>query len=86
MSIFKSKVLQVFFVGLVLPFAMLSTSVQAEKYPNGPVTMVVPWKPGGGTDRTARLFAPYLSKTLGVPVKVVNCLLYTSPSPRDQRG
>ena len=43
MSIFKSKVLQVFFVGLVLPFAMLSTSVQAEKYPNGPVTMVVPW-------------------------------------------
>ena len=35
MSIFKSKVLQVFFVGLVLPFAMLSTSVQAEKYNNG---------------------------------------------------
>lgn len=72
MSIFKSKVLQVFLVGIVLPFALLSSSVQAEKYPNGPVTMVVPWKPGGGTDRTARLFAPYLSKTLGVPVKVVN--------------
>ena len=52
MSIFKSKVLQVFFVGLVLPFAMLSTSVQAEKYPKGPVTMVVPWKPVSYTHLT----------------------------------
>jgi tripartite-type tricarboxylate transporter receptor subunit TctC len=45
---------------------------QAQDYPSGPIEFVVPWKPGGGTDRSTRLFAPYLSKALGVPVNVVN--------------
>jgi tripartite-type tricarboxylate transporter receptor subunit TctC len=44
----------------------------AADYPNGPVQLVVPFKPGGGADRTFRLFAPYLSEELGVPVNVVN--------------
>ena len=42
------------------------------KFPNKPVKLQVPFKPGGGTDRSARLFAPFLSKQLGVPVKVIN--------------
>jgi tripartite-type tricarboxylate transporter receptor subunit TctC len=41
-------------------------------FPNGPVQFVVPFSPGGGADRTARLFAPHLSEELGVPVNVVN--------------
>jgi tripartite-type tricarboxylate transporter receptor subunit TctC len=49
------------------------TGAQAqEKFPNGPVIIQVPFAPGGGADRTFRLFAPYLSKELGVPVKVTN--------------
>ena len=44
----------------------------AEKYPNKPIKLVVPWKPGGGTDRSARIFAPYLSEALGVPVNIIN--------------
>jgi tripartite-type tricarboxylate transporter receptor subunit TctC len=44
----------------------------AGKFPNRPVQVVVPFKPGGGADRTTRLFAPYLSKELGVPVNVIN--------------
>ncbi|MBW1772393.1 MAG: tripartite tricarboxylate transporter substrate binding protein [Deltaproteobacteria bacterium] len=47
-------------------------AVAADKFPNGPVQLVVPFKPGGGADRTMRLFAPYLSKELGVPVNVIN--------------
>ena len=42
------------------------------KFPNGPVQLVVPFKTGGGSDRTFRLFAPYLQKELGVPVNVIN--------------
>lgn len=50
-----------------------TTGAQAqEKFPNGPVIIQVPFSPGGGADRTFRLFAPYLSKELGVPVKVTN--------------
>jgi tripartite-type tricarboxylate transporter receptor subunit TctC len=45
---------------------------KADKFPNGPVQLVVPWKPGGGTDRSARTFAPFLAKALGVPVNIVN--------------
>ena len=50
-----------------------STTAQAQKkFPNGPVIIQVPFSPGGGADRTFRLFAPYLSEELGVPVKVTN--------------
>lgn len=41
-------------------------------FPNGPVQLVVPFSAGGGADRTFRLFAPYLSAELGVPVNVIN--------------
>jgi len=52
--------------------ALGGLAVAADKFPNGPVQLVVPFKPGGGADRTMRLFAPYLSKELGVPVNVIN--------------
>lgn len=41
-------------------------------FPSGPVQLVVPFSPGGGADRTFRLFAPYISEELGVPVNVIN--------------
>ena len=33
---------------------------------------MVPWNAGGGTDISARVLSPFLSKELGVPVQVVN--------------
>jgi tripartite-type tricarboxylate transporter receptor subunit TctC len=44
----------------------------AAAYPERPITFVVPWGAGGGTDTTARYFAAVLEKELGQPVNVVN--------------
>src|SRR4051812_47587181 len=41
-------------------------------YPDRPITMIVPWGAGGGTDAVARFFGAYLEKDLGQPVNVVN--------------
>jgi tripartite-type tricarboxylate transporter receptor subunit TctC len=42
------------------------------EYPNRPVTMIVPWAAGGGTDAIARVVASLLERDLGTPVNVVN--------------
>lgn len=47
-------------------------AVHAADWPAKPVTMIVPWGAGGGTDATARMVATLLEKELGVPVPVVN--------------
>lgn len=44
----------------------------AQGYPNHPITLVVPFTPGGGTDFMARVYADQLTKRLGVSVLVDN--------------
>jgi len=44
----------------------------AQAYPSRPITLIVPWGAGGGTDATARIIASLLEKELGQPVNVVN--------------
>jgi tripartite-type tricarboxylate transporter receptor subunit TctC len=44
----------------------------AQDWPNRPVTMVVPFAPGGGTDVLGRIVARRLSETLGQQVIVEN--------------
>ena len=55
-------------LGMVVTAA---TAVQA-KYPERPITIIVPWGAGGGTDATGRMIGTTLNKLLGVPVNVVN--------------
>jgi tripartite-type tricarboxylate transporter receptor subunit TctC len=45
---------------------------RSAEYPNRPLTMVVPWAAGGGTDAVARVMASLVEKELGKPVNVVN--------------
>ncbi len=52
--------------------ALVPLAAFAQAYPSRPITFVVPWGAGGGTDTTARYFAAMLEKELGQPVNVVN--------------
>ena len=45
---------------------------QAPTYPNKPITLIVPYAPGGSTDITARLIAEHLSKRIGQQVVAEN--------------
>ena len=50
--------------------ASLSMPAAAEDWPSQPITLLVPWSAGGGTDPVARLLAEGLSERLGQPVLV----------------
>ena len=50
-----------------------ATTLQAyAEYPERPITLIVPWGAGGGTDATGRMIAGLLKAELGQPVNVVN--------------
>lgn len=49
-----------------------SSPAQAAGWPERPITLLVPWAAGGGTDATARIIGSLLEKELGQPVNVVN--------------
>jgi tripartite-type tricarboxylate transporter receptor subunit TctC len=44
----------------------------AAAWPERPITLIVPWGAGGGTDATARIIGSLLEKEFGQPVNVVN--------------
>src|SRR4029079_10016220 len=62
------RLLRVFAAGVLALFAAGASAA----YPERPITMIVPWGAGGGTDAVARFFAAYMEKDLGQPVNVVN--------------
>lgn len=45
---------------------------QGEAFPSKPITLIVPWPAGGGSDTIMRFIAEPMSKTLGQPIVVVN--------------
>jgi tripartite-type tricarboxylate transporter receptor subunit TctC len=46
--------------------------VAKAEYPERPITIIVPWGAGGGTDATGRIIASLMEAELGIPVNVVN--------------
>jgi tripartite-type tricarboxylate transporter receptor subunit TctC len=58
-------------VAAVALCALGGAPAQAE-YPERPITLIVPWGAGGGTDATGRILASMMEQELGVPVSVVN--------------
>jgi tripartite-type tricarboxylate transporter receptor subunit TctC len=57
-------------LALLLAIAFPPGPLQAQAWPDRPITLVVPYAPGGYTDLTARLTARYLEKALGKPIVV----------------
>lgn len=58
--------------GALLTAAMLPGLSQASDYPTRPITLIVPFAPGGNVDANARALGPLLAKQLGQPVVIEN--------------
>jgi tripartite-type tricarboxylate transporter receptor subunit TctC len=52
--------------------SQLSAPAIAQAFPARPITLVVPWGAGGGTDATARIVGSLLEREFGQPCNVVN--------------
>ena len=57
---------------LSLALAVLSSAAAAQDYPAHPITMVVPFPPGGVADIVGRPLAAVMQKSLKQPVVIVN--------------
>ncbi len=55
-----------------LALLALAPHALAQPFPSHPVTIVVPFPPGGGTDALTRIMQPTLSKLWGQPIIVEN--------------
>lgn len=64
------KILTLFCLPLLA--AALPTSASAAEYPTRPITLIVPFAPGGVADITARVTAHSLEKALGQPIVIEN--------------
>ena len=61
-----------FTIGTAGTALLLTASAAFAQFPTKPVTLMVPFAPGGGSDTVARIIQPKLSELLGQPVLVEN--------------
>ena len=67
-SVVMGRVVLGAFAGAIFSFA--ASSAMAD-YPDKPITFIVPYSPGGGSDQQARRLQPGLEEALGVDVRIV---------------
>jgi tripartite-type tricarboxylate transporter receptor subunit TctC len=58
-------------VALIVTFGIFE-SASAQTYPSHPITMIVPFAAGGGTDALARIMAERMRRSLGQPIIIEN--------------
>jgi tripartite-type tricarboxylate transporter receptor subunit TctC len=59
-------------VGVAMIAAAVAGGALAADYPARPITLIVPYPPGGGNDVIARLVAAKMSQQLGQPIVIEN--------------
>src|SRR5215212_9682253 len=64
-----ARFIQAILFGLLLP---AGGQVRADDYPTHPVTLIVPYPPGGGVDTIARVMSAKLSVALGQQIVIEN--------------
>ena len=64
--------MRTFVTTITLALSALVAPLQAQNFPTRPVTLIVPFPPGGSTDLAARLMADKMGAALGQPVVVEN--------------
>src|SRR6478735_2014317 len=57
---------------LAFSLAVSATATHADDYPSRPITLIVPYPPGGGVDTIARVMAAKLSPALGQQIVIEN--------------
>jgi len=57
---------------ILLMLTVAAPVAMAGNFPEKPISVIVPWKPGGGTDILARAVCPVWEKYLGVSMRIVN--------------
>ena len=64
--------MRTFVTTITLALSALVAPLHAQNFPTRPVTLIVPFPPGGSTDLAARLMADKMGTALGQPVVVEN--------------
>ena len=72
MSISQCTVQLLVACGCVLSFAFVGSQQAKAEWPEKPITMMVGYSAGGGTDTYARALASFMHEQLGQPMVVVN--------------
>lgn len=68
----RSSVVRWLFIGMAVYGLAAATTVRAQKYPERPLRVVVPFSPGGAADVPGRMLLAKLSDALGQQVVVEN--------------
>ena len=58
-------------VACAVAFSAITAGVAVAEFPDKPITFIVPYSPGGGSDQQARRLQPGLEKELGVKINIV---------------
>src|SRR6185436_11205107 len=51
---------------------LVATRGATAEFPDRPITMIIPWAPGGSTDQTGRVLAKAAEASLGQPIVILN--------------
>jgi len=56
----------------ILLLVFIHSTFAQEKFPTRPITLIIPWAPGGGGSINAQLLQPHMEKAIGSGVVIVN--------------